>query len=252
MNTLITGASSGIGEAIALECARRGDTLFLCGRDKSRLDSVVERCCNLGAKAYGEVVDVSDNEAVERWMKNSDSIAPVERVFANAGVATGKETPENIRRTVEINVTGVMNTVLSSFDLFFREAPERKVKQIIITSSIAGYGPLKSCPTYSATKSFLKTWGLSLRGMLAKDGIRVNVICPGFVKSRITDANTCPMPFFMQADEAAKIILSRVEANVALIAFPWPMRLASWALSIMPAWMNEVINRFLPGKVAER
>ena len=123
------------------------------------------------------------------------------------------------------------------------------MKQIVITASIAGYGPLKACPSYSATKACVKTWGLALRARLAPAGIRVNVVCPGFVRSRITDGNTCPMPFFMEADKAAKIILRRVEKNVGLIAFPWPMRFGTWLLSILPHRVNEFVNRLLPEKV---
>ena len=89
-----------------------------------------------------------------------------------------------------------------------------------------------------------------MRGMLRHEGIKVSVVCPGFVRSRITDRNTCPMPFFMEADKAARVILRRVDRNVGLIAFPWPMRLASWGLSILPFWMNELVNRMLPEKVA--
>ena len=117
-----------------------------------------------------------------------------------------------------------------------------------MTASIAGYGPLKSCPSYSASKSFVKTWALSLRGMLKKEGIRVSVVCPGFVRSRITDQNTCPMPFFMEADKAARVILRRADRDVGLITFPWPMRLASWALSVLPWRLNEFVNRFVPLK----
>ena len=92
----------------------------------------------------------------------------------------------------------------------------------------------------------------SLRGMLAPEGIKVSVVCPGFIRSRITDQNTCPMPFFMEADKAADIILRRAEKNVGLIAFPWQMRFATWALSILPFRLNEWINGFLPKKVADR
>ena len=87
-----------------------------------------------------------------------------------------------------------------------------------------------------------------MRGMLAAKGIKVSVICPGFVRSRITDKNTCPMPFFMEAYEAAELILRRVDRNVGLIAFPWPMRFAAWLLSSLPFRLNEFINRFLPKK----
>jgi short-subunit dehydrogenase len=98
----------------------------------------------------------------------------------------------------------------------------------------------------------MKTWGLSLRGMLKKERILVSVICPGFVRSRITDLNTCPMPFFMEADKAAKIILKKTEKNIGLIAFPWPMRLATYVLSIMPFAVNELFNSLLPKKISTR
>lgn len=99
----------------------------------------------------------------------------------------------------------------------------------------------------------MKTWALALRGMLKKEGIWVSAICPGFVRSGITARNTCPMPFFMEADEAARIILKHADKNTGLIAFPWQMRLATWLLSILPFRVNEIINTLLPEKIsAER
>ena len=249
MNTLITGASSGIGEALALASARRGDTLFLCGRDAGRLEDVVRRCRALKAPTYGTVVDVTDEAATRAWIQASDAIAPLERVFSNAGVGTGVESEPNVRATFAINVGGNLNVVLPVIEIFRRRGGGSR-RQILITASVAGYGPLKSCPAYSATKSCMKTWGLSLRGMLAGEGIDVSVICPGFVRSRITEKNTCPMPFFMEADAAAATILARADRNVGLIAFPWPMRLASWALSALPFRLNELVNLLLPEKVS--
>lgn len=251
MNTLITGASSGIGEALATACAARGDALFLCGRDETRLNAVAEKCrtaSNGRATVTAQVVDVTDADAVERWIGKCDQTAPLERVFANAGVSTGEETAANVRRTFATNAIGVVNTVLPAVEAM-RRHPESANRQIVITASIAGYGPLKACPSYSATKACVKTWGLALRGMLAPEGIRVSVVCPGFVRSRITDANTCPMPFFMEADRAAHTILRRADRNVGLIAFPWPMRLGAWALSVLPWRANELLNRLLPKKV---
>jgi len=245
MNTLITGASSGIGEALAIECAKHGDTLFLCGRNHERLGAVAGKCRGLGATVTADALDITDEEKTRLWINRCNDIAPLDRVFANAGVSTGEESEANVRRTFAVNVGGCINTVLPAIALF----EKRGCGQVAITASIAGYGPLKACPSYSATKSCVKTWGLSLRGMLAPKGIKVNVVCPGFVRSRITDGNTCPMPFFLEADQAARIILARTERNVGLIAFPWPMRLATWFLSILPLRLNELVNRLLPKKV---
>lgn len=255
MNVLITGASSGIGEAVAIECAKRRDTLFLCARNSERLEKVASACREAGAKnVYAEVVNVADEAATSAWLSKCDAIAPLERVFANAGVGTGEESEKNVRRTFGVNVNGCVNTVLPAIELYrARRKSDPDIKlQILITASIAGYGPIASCPSYSATKSCMKTWALAMRGALKKENISVSAICPGFVRSRITDQNTCPMPFFMEADKAAKIILSRADRNVGLIAFPWQMRFAVWMLSALPFAMNEFINRFIPAKVGNR
>lgn len=254
VNTLITGASSGIGEALAVACAKRGDTLFLCGRDGHRLGLVAERCraalsAQGGGEVRAEVVDVTDEYAVRSWIERCDSNSPLDRVFANAGVSTGEETERNVRATFATNVGGCVNTVLPALEIFRRRgASDGGNRQIVITASIAGYGPLGACPSYAATKACVKSWGLSLRSMYASSGVKVNVVCPGFVRSRITDANTCPMPFFLEADQAAETILRGVDRNRGLIAFPWQMRLSAWLLSVLPWRVNELANRLLPRK----
>ena len=242
MNVLITGASSGIGEALALACADRGDRLFLCGRDAARLDAVAAACRARGATADARILDVTDEAATRDWLRACDAAAPLDRVFSNAGVATGPEVEPNVRRTFAVNVGGTVNVVLHDVEAM----RARRHGHDVMTASIAGYGPLAGCPSYAATKSCVKTWGLSLRGHLRAEGVRVSVICPGFVRSRMTDKNTCPMPFFMEADRAARIILRRVDRNVGLIAFPWPMRFATWWLSTLPFWLNDLLGRLLP------
>lgn len=245
MNTLITGASSGIGQALAFACAKRGDRLFLCGRDRTRLDEVAARCRELGAKEVAaETVDVTQPATTRDFIERADELAALDLVFANAGVSTGAETERNVRNTFSVNVMGVVNTVLPAIDLM----TERGRGQIAITASIAGYGPLFACPSYSATKACVKTWGLALRGYLKPKGVGVSVICPGFVRSRITDRNTCPMPFFMEADKAAQIILKGVSANRAIVAFPWIMRFGAWFMGAVPYVLSEFVNRFLPKK----
>ena len=255
---LITGASSGVGEALAMECARRDvRNIFICGRNAERLAAVVRKCeeaSSVQARVSGTVLDVTDAAATRAWIEGCDAAAPLEIVFSNAGIGTGIENEENVRKTFATNVGGALNVALPAIELFRRNptTPDGKPRrrQIVITASIAGYAPLSTCPSYAATKAAMKSWALSLRGMLKREGIWVNAICPGFIRSRITDRNTCPMPFFMEADKAARIILDRVDRNVGLIAFPWPMRLGVWLMSALPWRLSEFISCLLPEKTA--
>jgi NAD(P)-dependent dehydrogenase (short-subunit alcohol dehydrogenase family) len=261
-SVLITGASSGVGEAIAVECAARGvRNIFFCGRDAERVASVARKCEEVALKrdpsvppvVRGVVLDVTDEAAMRAWLEECNAAAPLEVVFSNAGIGTGIESEENVRRTFAVNVGGGLNTVLPAIEIFRRNAAAgigSARRQIVITASIAGYAPLSTCPSYAATKAAMKSWALSLRGMLKREGIRVNVICPGFIRSRITDRNTCPMPFFMEADKAAKVMLDRVDRNVGLIAFPWPMRFGVWLLASLPWRLSEFISGILPEKTS--
>lgn len=249
-NILITGASSGIGEALALYYAKEGaKCLFICGRNAKRLDSVAARCRDLGAQVYAKILDITDEKATAAWIAECQDKAPLHLVFANAGVSTTQEVSENIRRTFATNVGGVVNTVLPAIEIM-QKAPKKQPKHIVITASIAGYHGLPACPSYSASKACVKAWGEALRIDLGKRyGIRVSTLAPGFVRSRITDKNTCPMPFFMEADKAAELIAKRVDRNVGLIAFPCPMRLGAWVVSILPNALSDLIYRWLPYKV---
>ena len=249
-NILLTGASSGIGKALAEYYAAQPQTenLFICGRNKDRLEEVQKKCQSLGhALVHATVLDVADKSAVENWINESEKTAYLNLVFANAGVATLEETPKNIYNTFNINVMGVLNTVTPAVEIYKRRPDKDKI--IAITSSIAGYHGLPTCPSYSATKACVKAYGEALRIELLPYNIQVNTICPGFIRSRITDKNTCPMPFFMEAEPAAKLIAKRIEKNVGLIAFPFPMRLASWFISILPNCLSDFIYKHLPHKV---
>lgn len=247
-NILITGASSGIGQALALYYAAHGSKhLFLSGRNKERLEIVQTRCRDFGADVEVRQIDVTNRENMAAWIKECEKIAPLDIVYANAGISTEEETGDYIYNTFNTNVIGVLNTVVPTIELFKTQQNGRKT--IVIISSIAGYHGLAACPSYSASKACVKAYGEALRNQLRSENIQVNVVCPGFVKSRITDKNTCPMPFFMSAEKAAQIIATRVDKNIGLIAFPWPMRFAAWLISILPNCLSDYIYASLPHKV---
>tara|TARA_R110000787_G_scaffold137458_19_gene250692 strand:- start:25363 stop:26145 length:783 start_codon:yes stop_codon:yes gene_type:complete len=245
---LITGASSGIGEALACAYAAPDVRLFLSGRDPERLEQVASRCRESGSMVDAAVIDVTDREAMDRWISASDDVRPLDLVIANAGISggsgSGTETTAIMRRIMDVNVGGVLNTI----DLPLRRMAERGQGQIALVASLAGYRGLPSAPAYSASKAAVRALGGGLRPVYATRNVRVNVICPGFVVSRITDSNSFPMPMLMPADKAAKIIRSGLGRNQATIAFPWPMAFSSWLLGALPGWAAAPVLRRMPAK----
>ena len=118
-NILITGASSGIGEALALYYAKNGaENLFLCGRNKERLENIANECRKNGTNVYSKILDVVDKEKVSEWINDCAQKVRLHLVFANAGVATGKEVAENVYTTFNINVFGVLNTVTPAIEMY--------------------------------------------------------------------------------------------------------------------------------------
>jgi short-subunit dehydrogenase len=243
---LITGASSGIGAALALSYATPDVHLFLSGRDQNRLSKIAQSCREKGANVFEQVVDVSDQGAMAAWILKADSRSPLDLVIANAGISGGSsaENDERSRQIFTTNVDGVLNTVSP----IIPQMITRKHGQLALMSSLAGFRGMPSAPAYSASKAAVKSYGEALRGSLQNDGIKVSVICPGFVESRITDANKFYMPFFMKGPKAAEIIKRGLAHNKPRIAFPFPMYAAIWLTSVLPmAIIDPIMNR-LPKK----
>lgn len=246
---VITGASSGIGRALAEDYAAPGVLLALTGRDPARLDDTAVACRARGAEVETAVVDVSDAAAMAAWLTALDDRRPVDLIVANAGISSGTaggggESAEQTRRIMAVNVDGVMNTVLP----LLPRLRARRQGQIALVSSMAAFRGFPGAPAYCASKAAVKVWGEALRGWLAADGVRVSVICPGFVASRITAQNDFPMPFFMDAPRAAAIIRRGLARNRGRIAFPLPMYMASWLTGALPDRLIDLIARRLPKK----
>ena len=185
---------------------------------------------------------------MKNWIKRCHKIAPVDLTIANAGVSVGNnggvETAEQTRHVFDVNIGGVLNTVLPTVDL----CAARGKGQIALLSSLAGYRGLPGAAAYSASKNCVRAWGEALRGCLKKQNVEVNVICPGFVKSGITAKNRFPMPFLMEADAAADYIAKKLAKNQGRITFPKTLAFGVWLLSCLPARIAETVYGFIPAK----
>lgn len=247
-SVLITGASSGLGEALALAYATPGATLFLSGRDRQRLYAVADRCRAQGAEVHALVINVTQAVPMATWIKECEAIRPLDLVIANAGISAGTggggESEEQSRAIFATNLDGVMNTVFPAVAVM---RPRRR-GQIAIMASLAGYRGLPGAPAYCASKAAVKAWGEGLRGHLAGDGIRVSVICPGFVTTRMTSVNRFRMPFLMNADRAAALIVKKLGQNRGRIAFPAPMAFAAWLGAALPDRLMDWLGRQMPDK----
>jgi short-subunit dehydrogenase len=241
---VITGASSGIGEALALDYAAPGVALALTGRDPGRLDTVAAACRAKGATVVAATIDVTDREGFLPWLTAFDQAHPVDLVLANAGVSIDKDNSSLhdfsiIRKTLDVNINGVLNTV----EPLLHPMMTRKRGQIGIVSSLAGFIGLPYSASYNASKAAVRVWGESIRYVLKKDGIGVSVICPGFVVSRITAEAPFPMPFLMSSARASSIIRRGLAANKPRIAFPIGTKAGVWLGSVLPgSWTARLLG----------
>lgn len=249
---LITGASSGIGAALALHYAAPGVRLVLSGRDEGRLAEISESCRKKGAETETKTLDVTDRAAMQDWIESADSTTPLDLVIANAGISAGMggnacangENPGQVRRIFDVNLYGVLNTI----DPILPRMTARGRGQIALMSSLAGFRGWPGAPAYAASKAAVRSFGEGLGGAMARRGVLISVICPGFVESRMTAVNTFPMPFLMSAEKAAEIIARGLARGKTRIAFPWPVYAFVWLGALIPDGLARAAMSRLPAK----
>lgn len=245
---VITGASSGIGQALAELYARPGMLLALTGRDASRLQAVAETCRQRGATVVAETVPVTDQAAMRGFLEKIAAQSRLDLVIANAGVSGGfkdwVDFDAYVRAITSVNIDGVLNTVNPAIPIMVKQGGG----QIAIVSSIAGLLAMPGAVPYSATKHFARAYAEELRGRLAPEGVRVSAICPGFVTTRMTARNKFPMPFLMDEHRAARIIRDGLARDQGRIAFPWPMLAMARLLGLLPYPLLDWLLRRSPAK----
>lgn len=241
---LITGGSSGIGEALALHYAAPGIHLVLSGQSSERLEAVADSCRAQGAEVATSLVSVTDKASMEAWINSLDDARPLDLVIANAGVGYGPSDCNGLadiaEKTFAVNVDGLFHTIHPAL----ARMKERGVGQVAVMASIAGIVGLASSPAYSASKNAARAYGEALRGAYRVHGVEVNVICPGYVVSRLTDRNNFKMPFLMTAERAANIIARGLRRNKGRIAFPWQTYYLIRMVSLLPiSWLTTLSSK---------
>ncbi len=249
---LITGASSGIGAALARHYAQAGVTLILIARRADRLDAVAESCRALGAQALVEPMDVRDRDAVGARLRDLDAHHPLDLIVINAGVNGGDpqgglESEATAFETIDINLGGAVNVALPCVSLM----SARGHGQIALVSSLAAFAPLPDAPAYSGSKAALLAHGLALRAKLRPSGVRVSVVAPGYVRTEMGSDYSGWRPLEISAEAAAARIARGLERDRAVIAFPGPLAFLARHALLVPDWIRDLAMtsfRFRTGK----
>ncbi|NIF56120.1 SDR family NAD(P)-dependent oxidoreductase [Burkholderia sp. Ax-1724] len=240
---VITGASAGLGCALALAYAAPGVVLGLVGRDAERLEASAQACRAKGAQVQTGLIDVRDVHAMQSWLHRFDDAHPIGLLIANAGAASTLASPadwEDLERTAAIVDTNFYGTMHAALPVIARMRA-RKHGQIALISSLAALRGMAISPAYCASKAALKAYGDSVRPLLSRDGIRMSIVLPGFVKTAMSDVFPGDKPFLWSADKAARHIQHKLAAGRTEIAFPGLLAFGMRLLPLLPAALADAI-----------
>ncbi len=242
MVVIITGASTGIGAALALEYGRRGHKVGLVARRADLLAEVAEQVRAAGGTAAFAAADVTRrSDLTEAIGQIEASLGPCDLLVANAG--SGEPTPahkspiDTIERILDLNVKGV----LFAIGAVLPGMVERKSGHIAAVSSVAGFRGLPGSGGYSASKAYVTTLLESFRVDLKRRGVAVTSINPGFIATPLTAPNRFKMPFLMGADRAARIIADGLDHRPAELTFPFPMKVLMNLARLVPNWLYDLV-----------
>lgn len=239
----LTGASSGIGEGLALTLAKRGAVLGLAARRREMLDELADRCKKAGGKARVFAIDVTDESTVAAAADEMRAeFGRIDILIANAGIGGNDENtrnyvPPSVRKVIETNLLGAVNAVHAVVP----HMVERGEGQIVAISSLAGFRGLPRSAAYSASKAGMTAFFESLRLDLRHKGVSVTIIQPGFIRTPLTSGRANKMPFLMELEEAIPLFVRAIEKRKKFAAFPWQLATIVRAGKFMPSWLYDRI-----------
>ena len=232
MRVFITGASSGIGRALASRYAARGAVLGLVARREQALRDLA---ASLPGDHHCYPLDVRDRNALHAAARDFLSGGPVDLVIANAGISTGTLTEEledfdAFRAVLDTNLVAMVAT----FEPFIAAMKQAGKGQLAGIASVAGIRGLPGAGAYSASKAAVIVYCESLRNELSPYGIRVSTIAPGYIRTPMTARNPYPMPFLMDVDTFAEKAADALDRGVRYTVIPWQMGIVAKLLRLLP------------------
>jgi short-subunit dehydrogenase len=249
LRALVTGASSGIGSALARRLARRGYEVWLAARRLPELEDEARTIQSEGGRAHAVVLDVSQPEEAERAVAALDrDVGGIDLVVANAGIG-GSQRPvaaqsfADFRKVMEVNLLGAAATILP----LVPGMVERGRGHIVGVSSLAGEVPLPTAADYGTSKAALSFFLASAAADLIPRGIFVTDVHPGFVKTPLTAKNKFAMPFIVELEDAARIIDRGIQRRKRVVRFPAALTTAISGGNLLPAaWRDALVNKNRP------
>jgi len=239
----LTGASSGIGEGIALALAKKGATLGLLARREELLKDLAVRCEAAGGAARVFAADVTDYDAVRSAadaLRNEFGFIDV--LIANAGIGgnssdTRALQPQAVKTLVDINFLGAAYSVHAVLP----EMLERGSGHLVAVSSLAGLRGLPLSAAYSGSKAGMAAFFESVRIDVQDRGVAVTIIYPGFIKTPLTSGREARMPFIMELDDAVPHFIRAIESRKKFAYFPWQLASVARLGKFFPAWLYDRI-----------
>ncbi len=239
----LTGASSGIGEALAFEMAKRGAIVGMLARREEFLKQISEKIEQDGGTVRYFAADVTDAKAVaEAAQILRNEFGKIDILIANAGIGGNNEetrnlNPEAVAKVININLLGAVNAVAAVLPQML----EKKSGQLVAVSSLAGFRGLPKSAAYSASKAGMTAFFESVRLDVKHKGVDVTIIQPGFIKTPLTSVRGAKMPFLMELDDAIPHFMSAIEKHKKFAAFPWQLATLVRAGKFFPAWFYDKI-----------
>ncbi len=236
MRVFLTGASSGIGEALARFYAGRGATLGLVARREDFLRTL-KGALPVPTEIYpADVRDLAAMKAAAADFIGTHGLPDL--VIANAGISHGTLTEfeddvEVFRQIMDINVNGLVNT----FHPFIAPMRARRSGSLVGIASVAGFRGIPGASAYSASKAAAISYCEALRVELRRPGVKVITICPGYVATPMTAQNPYPMPFLIPADDFARRCAGAIDAGRSLAVIPWQMAIVGRVFRILPNFL---------------